>query len=141
MPTPSPGGAAGYSQLAAVAATSASNAWAVGVYTSGPGTPVRGMAEHWNGTTWTLVPTLNPGGGTTTYNYLSGVAATSATNVWAVGWYSNSAGSVLTLIEHWNGTAWTQVPSPSPGGRARSNWLLGVSATSAIDDSMVMCQC
>jgi hypothetical protein len=68
VPTPSPGGPAGYSQLAGVAATSASDAWAVGVYTSGPGTPVRGMAEHWNGTTWALVPTLNPGGGTTTYN-------------------------------------------------------------------------
>jgi hypothetical protein len=133
VPTPSPGGPAGYSQLAAVAATSASDAWAVGVYTSGPGTPVRGFAEHWNGTVWTLVPTPNPGGGTTTYNYLSAVAATSASNVWAVGWYSASAGGVFTLVEHWNGTTWTQVPSPSPGGLRHNNWLLGVTATSATD--------
>ena len=53
----------------------------------GPGTPVpahgRALERHHVDS---CVPTLNPGGGTTTYNYLSGVAATSATNVWAVGW-------------------------------------------------------
>ena len=55
---------------------------------------------------------------------LSGVAATSAGNAWAVG----SDGSGKTLIVHWNGTAWTRVPSPSPGTFAA---LSGVAATSA----------
>jgi len=32
------------------------------------------------------------------------------------------------LILHWDGTAWTQVPSPNP---ARDNVLTGVAATSA----------
>ena len=43
------------------------------------------------------------------------MAATSASNAWAVGGY----GSILaskTLIVHWNGTAWKQVPSPTPAG-------------------------
>jgi hypothetical protein len=39
---------------------------------------------------------------------LSAVDATSATNAWAVGTY----GTFKTLILHWDGTAWTQVPSP-----------------------------
>ena len=39
------------------------------------------------------------------------MAATSASSAWAVG----SAGSGKTLILRWNGTAWKQVPSPSPG--------------------------
>src|SRR5579862_7495566 len=56
---------------------------------------------------------------------LSGVAATSARNAWAVG----SAG-VKTLIVHWNGTAWKRVPSPSP---AAGGGLDGVAATSARD--------
>ncbi len=36
-----------------------------------------------------------------------------------------------TLAAHWNGTAWTQVPSPDPGGSTRENVLFGVDATSA----------
>jgi hypothetical protein len=41
---------------------------------------------------------------------LNGVAATSASNAWAVG-----AGPGGTLILHWNGTAWKQVPTPGTG--------------------------
>jgi hypothetical protein len=40
---------------------------------------------------------------------LYGTAATSASDIWAVG--LDPGGS---LIEHWNGTAWTRVPSPTP---------------------------
>jgi hypothetical protein len=45
-----------------------------------------------------------------------------------------------TLIEHWNGTAWTQVPSPSPAdsalysvaGTSPANiWAVGASLTNA----------
>ena len=61
------------------------------------------------------------------YAALNGVAATSARNVWAVGQYQS--GTVLrTLIVHWNGKTWRQVPSPNP---ARSgDTLSGVAATS-----------
>jgi len=122
--TPNPG--TGDNVLSSVAATSAGNAWAVGSYDTGPGTEPRALAEHWNGTAWTRVPTPNPGIG----GYLITVAATSASNAWAVGSYSASAGSSLTLIDHWNGTAWAQVPSPSPG---ITNYLAGVAALSATD--------
>jgi hypothetical protein len=38
---------------------------------------------------------------------LNGVAATSATNAWAVGHTStNNGGNEKTLIAHWNGTSW-----------------------------------
>ena len=50
---------------------------------------------------------------------LRGVAATSATNAWAVGFTGSK-----TLLVHWNGRTWAQVPSP--GGA-----LYGVAATSA----------
>ena len=52
---------------------------------------------------------------------LVGVAATSASNTWAVGSYSVYQGDApvgKTLVMHWNGRAWTQVPSPSPSGMA-----------------------
>jgi hypothetical protein len=36
-----------------------------------------------------------------------------------------------TLILHWNGTAWSKVPSPSPG--PKGNFLTSVSAVSPTD--------
>ena len=61
-------------------------------------------------------------------NNLLGVAATSATNAWAVGNYSD--GSVdLTLVLHWNGTAWKVQPTPNVG--TMDNDLYGVAATSS----------
>jgi hypothetical protein len=56
---------------------------------------------------------------------LAGVTAISPRNAWAAG----SAGN-KSLIEHWNGTAWRRVPSPSPLGLS---FLSGVSAASADD--------
>lgn len=62
---------------------------------------------------------------------LSAVAARSATDVWAVGSY-NSAGAYKTLIEHWNGTRWTIVPSANPAsGFHTTNALTAVIALGA----------
>jgi hypothetical protein len=55
---------------------------------------------------------------------LQGVAAASASDVWAVG----SAGTG-TLIVHWDGRTWKRVPSPAPAGSA----LTGVAVASARD--------
>jgi hypothetical protein len=57
---------------------------------------------------------------------LSGVAATSASNAWAVG-YTGST-SPKPLIEHWNGTAWTRVPSPG-GASSVAATALGAART------------
>jgi hypothetical protein len=116
--TPTPGGNA---LLNGVAATSASNAWAVGAINSGRGRP---LIEHWNGRTWTQA--RYPA---TTGAVLHAVAATSARNAWAVGsTRANSHGSgQTTLIEHWNGTRWTRVPSPNAADRG--SLLQGVTAT------------
>ena len=108
--------------LSAVAATSASDAWAVGGYSTS--TVGRALIEHWNGTQWCRVPIPEPGKS----DGLTGVAATSATDAWAVGDY----GTFKTLILHWNGTAWTKVPSPNPSS-VGINQLVAVAATSATD--------
>jgi hypothetical protein len=125
--SPNPGGTANPADFQAVAATSPSNAWAVGEYCQAP--VYQTLIEHWNGTKWSQVPTLNPG----RYARLSAVAATSATNAWAVGHYSTSGATLTqeTLIEHWNGTTWKPVPSPSPDATPKGGPdLFGVSATS-----------
>jgi hypothetical protein len=93
---------------------SASDVWAVGEYTNAAGL-WKTLIEHWNGKVWKLVPGPNPGIGS---SYLNSVSAVSASSIWAVGSYSTQSGGIgpdRTLIEHWNGHAWKQVPSPSPG--------------------------
>lgn len=86
----------GYDSLSAVAATSASSAWAVGV--TGPASSQKTLIVRWNGTAWKQVPSPSPPGG----GSLRGVAAVSASSAWAVG--GTPAGK--TLILRWNGTSW-----------------------------------
>jgi hypothetical protein len=45
-----------------------------------------------------------------------------------VGYYDSALGAEPPLIVHWNGTAWTQVSSPDPGGASGANVLSGVAA-------------
>jgi hypothetical protein len=115
-------------QLLGVAATSSSNAWAVGFYYAVP-LEEQTLIERWNGTSWNRVASPNPGGSSNS-NELKGVAATSSTNAWAVGYYYNGTGE-QTLILHWDGTSWTRVASPNPGGSSNLNELSGVAATSS----------
>ncbi len=80
---------------------------------------------------WQAVPSPNTGNDD---NSLLAVAALSANNVWIGGGSGNSNGQVVavqTLIEHWDGSAWSSVPSPSPG--QVNNTIYGMSAVSAND--------
>ena len=85
--------------LTSVSVVSADNAWAVGV-----GGVKGGLIFHWNGKRWSSY--LNLAG------YFNGVAARSATDVWAVGGTSQFADS-QPLAVHWNGRSWTRVPTPA----------------------------
>jgi erythromycin esterase-like protein len=62
---------------------------------------------------------------------LNAVSARTRRDAWAVGDYFSGSSSV-TLIEHWNGSVWSQVTSPNPGG-SNANYLYGASAESGTD--------
>jgi hypothetical protein len=129
--TPSPGGSNG-SQLNGVSAASGTDAWAVGSYATGL-VLARTLALHWDGTRWTPVPTPSPGTGIDGAA-LNAVTVLSPADAWAVGWHSIRSGAgEVTLIMHWNGARWAQVPSPSPGGSQGVSALGGVTAVSASD--------
>ncbi len=66
--------------------------------------------SHWNGSKWSVVPSQNP---ETESNYLQGVAVVTANNIWAVGYAYDFNTNPTTLIEHWNGSKWSVVPSPN----------------------------
>lgn len=120
-PTPTPAPSSGWSivsspspdpygnQLNSVAAVSGSDVWAVG--TAGPNT----LAEHWNGSSWSIVPTPNPAG-TGVQAQLVGVTAVTSNDVWAVGFSASPSTDYATLAEHWNGSSWSIVPTPNPPG-------------------------
>ncbi|HEX3272635.1 MAG TPA: hypothetical protein VHR15_18460 [Ktedonobacterales bacterium] len=62
---------------------------------------------------------------------LTAVAALSTTDVWAVGSYHRVDGAQAALIEHWDGSSWAQIPSPTLS--ALGAWLTGVATFSAND--------
>jgi len=117
------------SVLAAVSCTSPAACTAVGFFylRSHVGT----LAESWNGSSWMIQPTPNPGGGSVAIeNKLAGVSCTSATACTAVG-SSGSTGTFVTLAERWDGTTWTTQTTANPVS-AGDNLLSGVSCASNV---------
>jgi hypothetical protein len=106
-----------------MAAVSSADVWAVESVISGG--IAQTFIEHWNGKTWAVVPSPDASGQN---NHLDGVTAISASDVWAVGDFQNASGVFQTLTEHWDGTAWSIVASPSGAGPEAG--LLGVAAVS-----------
>ena len=126
VPSPSP---QGNLSLTSVAVTSGRNAWAVGdVFTST--SPAASLILHWNGTTWQKVPIPSPSDGKYG-NALADVAATSATNAWAVGCTDGCPVGGTPLIERWNGTSWRQVAAPTTPYALYNLSAVAASATSA----------
>jgi hypothetical protein len=102
--SPQPGG---HNVLNGVDALSSADAWAVG---SSDGAP---LAEHWDGALWSVVTVSGP-----TAGELEGVDAIASGDGWAVGDFTDEAG-IHTLTARWEGTTWTQVPSPNETGDNR----------------------
>ena len=92
----------------APAAVSTADVWAVG----DAGGNGQALIEQWNGTSWSVVASQNPSTSTNTFH---GVAVVSANDIWAVGdFIDNTTFTFQTLIEQWNGTSWSVVPSLDP---------------------------
>ena len=114
------------SVLSGVTALAPNNVWAVGETNVGP---IQTLIEHWDGTSWSVVPSPNSNGGSSNgNNVLSGIAAVSATDIWAAGYTTDpSTGLQQTLTEHWDGTSWSVIASPN-AAPAGSSTLAGVTA-------------
>ena len=80
------------------------------------------LIESWNGSAWSIVP--SPNVSSTGLDSLVGVSCSSSSACIAVG--QNLASTAdQTLIESWNGSTWSIVPSPNSS--ATSSVLNGVS--------------
>jgi hypothetical protein len=106
----------------------------VGFYTDGAGVE-RTFAFRGSGSSWTRVASPSPpspGGA------LVGVSCTGPTYCVAVGSHVLSSLSKVTLVEQWDGSHWTIIPSPNPSGvglpytEAALNGVWCASATSCV---------
>ena len=117
--------------LGAVAASSPRDVWAVGNFVPDTGDSNHDatltLANHFDGTSWSAVPTPNAG---PNFNTLFGVAAAEG-RAWAVGVRLDDAERDRALIESWDGARWTIVDSPQPG--SERDMLFAASARSASD--------
>ncbi len=136
---PSPNVGTHNNRLLGVAAVSRDDVWAVGYYGDDSAQidsdfsstlPAQTLVLHWDGKSWKIVTSPDIGQES---NRLREVAVVSANDTWAVGVYGGNSKSDAskTLVLHWDGKAWTQVPSPNPG--AYNNELTGLAAVSGDD--------
>lgn len=120
--------------LVSVQALSPKNATAVGFVLDFGTQRELTMVQHWNGTKWKVVPSPNVDDRGGAFNTLRGVTALSAKNMYAVGFFANSdtAGQQETLVEHFDGTSWTIIPSPTKGMAQQLNGVFGLRGTTDV---------
>ena len=123
-PTPVIGGPA--KSLLGVDCSSANSCFAVGFVDTGSGTPLPDapIIEHWDGTSWQLMPTPNQ------YGSLHGISCPWPNFCFAVG---STSGTLPGKIERWDGTSWSIEPSPTdPTGSLEDVSCSGVLACTAV---------
>src|SRR5262249_17816406 len=91
------------------------------------------LLAHWDGSSWSLVPTPLGGAG----SYLADVSAAGPRTVWAGGGVASAGGGLAhTALVRFDGTSWTEVGAPANppdteswggtgGGPDGSVWLVG----------------
>jgi hypothetical protein len=118
--SPDPSGSTS-AELHGVSCHSSSSCFAVGSYTAGE--IARPLVERWNGSSWSITPSVEPAGAS--YVSVDWVSCAATTSGVAVGSYLGG-GTDKTLTERWNGGIWSVSSSPNPSG-AISASLNGVS--------------
>ena len=117
-----------------VGGSSSSEVWAVGDFSFTFGRS-KALIEHWNGTSWTLTHLANSH---VDSQGLDSVSSLSGNDVWAVGYETVGTAASLRskpLIEHWNGTRWSILPSPE--ARHGQSVLTGLGGVAAISTDNV----
>jgi hypothetical protein len=120
---------------ASVTALSPTDVWAVGTVGAfcNHKTHRKAAIEHWDGTSWSIVSSPDPTKSPCLDSSLRGIAAISASDIWAVGFNAASFGGLDTLAEHWNGTSWKIISSANPG-----NFMNGLFGASTSSDGTVV---
>lgn len=115
-------------QLTAITVVSSKDVWVAGNPVISP-LPNASYMAHWDGSNWSLTPLPDA--------KVSSIAITSMEafgkdDIWAIGSSIDPQSNLSeSFTMHWDGTAWSVIPSPNPG-----NWrtsLRGIAGTSSND--------
>ena len=119
MDTPAVPPGSADNELSGVACPQRGNCIAVGrTYATGS-SPAAALAEQWNGSTWSVVPTPNPSG--VLGDFLVSVSCYSAAGCVAAGEsYLDNSGDSQTLVERLSKGTWVVEPSPNAPGTTTS---------------------
>jgi hypothetical protein len=82
------------------------------------------LAEQWDGTAWSVLPTPNPTDGSNLHS-VSCIASNACTAVGSAGF----GGPLATLAESWDGTSWSIQSTPNPTISAGLNGVSCVSSS------------
>jgi len=135
--TPSPAGSTG-SEFLAVSCSAPAACTAVGATTistpggrgaSGGSSMTVSLAERWNGTSWRIQATPNPGRSVGTG--LAGVSCSATTACTAAGSYDTTSHLARATAAAWGGRNWHRQATPSLAGASVSSGLVGLSCASA----------
>ena len=132
VPSASPGGVGHPASLDGVAVAGPNDVWAVGEYGIGDNVK-RVLVEHWDGRRWSVVPAPS-GYAFSSDQALSDLSVVAPDDIWASGYVlTDNASDIFYqgLVEHWDGSAWTVVPSLHQWDNGDS--IGGIAATSSDD--------
>ena len=148
VPTPNPVTGAQLDQnvLLSVRAMAANDVTAAGFILDSNSLRELTLVEHWNGIHWSVIDSPNVSGDAGSFNTLTGVSGSASNDLYAVGFFSNAStsGQPETLVEHFDGTGWSILPSPTRGLAQHLNgvfalpgsnnvWAVGASAKAGAD--------
>ncbi len=124
-------------RIAGMTALSATDIWAVGWSNVSPPSRMvfaQPLIEYWDGVTWVAHTAPTPPDRNT---YLFAVTAVSANDVWAVGAMTPEGATTLSVLQpltlHYDGSAWSQIPTPVVPGESPHALLSSVTAAGPND--------
>lgn len=98
-----------FNLLKSTSSASKNDVWAVGLFNATAASFKGALAEHWNGTQWSISSLQDLPGGS---QELSAVVSLAVNDSWALG-TSTINNRALPLLSHWNGTGWKNVNLPT----------------------------
>jgi len=125
VPSPNPA-TAGDSLLFGISCASSLFCVTVGEADTHGVAPINTLVEQWNGSAWAIVPSPNSMPSSSSENELESVSCDGTGFCMAAGFsVASGAGTDKTLVEEWNGSSWSIVPTPNAPGDI-DNFLDGV---------------
>ena len=133
-PNPLPTGSLSQNVLTSVTAVSPTDATAVGFTLDAGLQRELTMVQHWDGVSWKVVSSPNVDSNSGSFNTLKSVSAFASNNIYAIGFFANgnTVGNQQTLVEHFDGSGWSILTSPTKGRAQQLNAIFALPGTADI---------